>query len=265
MNVYKLLFFFWYHTVWNPAIETVKEAVPGRISTVSRNFNLSLFVYFLGLLLILSGCSQGKNDEKRVEIPVDSVAVIDGDTLKVKMNGKEDTIRLLLVDTPEINHPRLGEQPLGEEAKQFTKQMIENAKTIELEKGGPGRDKYGRFLAYVYVDGKSLQEELLKNGLARLAYVDQPHVKYVDQYEKIQKEAQLKGIGIWQWKNYVQKDGFHKEAVGFVASKNSDVYHPADCDVVKQIKPENRLYFMTEQDAQASGRHRSKVEKCWAH
>ncbi|WP_335342408.1 thermonuclease family protein [Polycladomyces zharkentensis] len=232
---------------------------------MTRRLYLSLFLSFLSLFLMLSGCSEGKHEVKRVAIPVDSVTVIDGDTIKVKMNGKEDTVRLLLVDTPETHHPRLGKQPFGEEAKRFTERMIENAKTIELEKDVSERDKFGRFLAYVYVDGKSLQEELLKNGLARVAYVYQPNVKYVDEYEKIQKEAQKKGVGIWQWENYVQKDGFHREAVGFVASKNSDVYHPADCDVVNEIKPENRIYFMTEQEAQASGRHRSQVEKCWVN
>lgn len=231
----------------------------------------SIFIFLMGcLLIVVSGCSENDAEGKRVEIPVDSVTVIDGDTLKVKMNGKEDTVRLLLVDTPETNHPRLGKQPLGEEAKQFTKKMIENAKKIELEKDVSERDKYGRFLAYVYVDGKSLQEELLKNGLARVAYVYQPNVKYVDEYEKIQKEAQKKGIGIWQWENYVQKDGYHKEVVEkaedeFVASKNSDVYHPTDCHVVKEIKPENRIYFETEQEAKASGRQRSEVAECWDH
>ncbi|RAL24400.1 hypothetical protein [Thermoflavimicrobium daqui] len=50
---------------------------------------------------------------------------------------------------------------------------------------------------------------------------------------------------------------------GFVASVNSDVYHPANCKVVDKIKKENRIYFKTEEAAKKSGRHRSDVKECW--
>lgn len=139
-------------------------------------------------------------------------SVIDGDTIKVYINDKVETVRFLLVDTPETNHPRLGKQPFGEDAKEFTKAMLEG-KTVQLEKDVSDRDKYGRLLYYVYVDGKSVQEELLKNGLARVAYVYAPNTKYVDRYYEIQKEAQQQEIGIWSIENYAKEDGFHKEVV----------------------------------------------------
>src|SRR5690606_3633650 len=148
-------------------------------------------------------------------------SVVDGDTIKVYINGKVESVRFLLVDTPETNHPRLGKQPFGEEAKEFTRQMLEG-KTVQLEKDVSDRDKYGRLLYYVYIDGKSVQEELLKNGLARVAYVYAPNTKYVDRYYEIQKEAQQKGIGIWSIENYTQEDGFHKEVVEGETSSNSN-------------------------------------------
>lgn len=150
-------------------------------------------------------------------------SVVDGDTIKVYINGKVESVRFLLVDTPETNHPRLGKQPFGEEAKEFTRQMLEG-KTVQLEKDVSDRDKYGRLLYYVYIDGKSVQEELLKNGLARVAYVYAPNTKYVDRYYEIQKEAQQKGIGIWSIENYAQEDGFHKEVVEEEVVEN----HPND-------------------------------------
>lgn len=215
------------------------------------------------LIFLLSGCSK----DDKVEIPASSVQVIDGDTIKVRMKGKEDTVRFLLVDAPETHNDRLGKQPLGDEAKEFTEQMIKHAKKIELEKDQSTRDNYGRFLAYVYADGKSVQEELLKNGFARVAYVYKPNTKYAKEYEEFEQQARNKKVGIWQWDEYVRKDGFHPEATRnvFAASKNSDVYHPADCYVVKDIKPDNLIYFYSEASAKASGRHRSDVKGCWAH
>jgi micrococcal nuclease len=139
--------------------------------------------------------------------------VIDGDTFEAIVSGKEVTIRMLLVDTPETKHPTKGEQPFGKEASNFTKQLI-SGKTVELEQDvNNGPDKYGRLLYYVYVDGKSVQEQLLEKGLARVAYVYVPNVKYVDKYREIQAKAQKAGVGIWSIENYAQEDGFHSEVV----------------------------------------------------
>ncbi|WP_338472632.1 thermonuclease family protein [Niallia sp. XMNu-256] len=149
------------------------------------------------------------------------VSVTDGDTIKVRINGSVESVRFLLVDTPETNHPRFGEQPFGQEAKDFVKQLLEG-RTVQLEKDVGDRDKYGRLLYYLYIDGKSVQEELLRNGLARVAYVYAPNTKYVDQYYAIQKEAQKKGVGIWSIENYAREDGFYKEvAEGTQKSTNS--------------------------------------------
>ncbi|MFD1423471.1 thermonuclease family protein [Laceyella tengchongensis] len=216
-------------------------------------------------LLIVAGCG----NEERIEVPKQSVSVVDGDTIKVKMKKKEETVRLLFVDTPEINHPNFGKQPLGDEAKAFTQKLINEAKKIELEKEETKRDKYGRFLAYLHVDGKLLQEELVKEGFARIAYVEQPDAKYLEELRKAEQEAKRKKVGIWQWDSYTKKDGFHVEALKnerniFVASKNSDVYHPIGCHVVKDIKPENLMYFYSEQEAMKTNRHRSGVKECWS-
>ncbi|MDN4594682.1 thermonuclease family protein [Polycladomyces subterraneus] len=60
---------------------------------------------------------------------------------------------------------------MGSEASAFTKNLLTHAKHITLEFDVEKRDKYGRMLAYVYADGKSVQEELLKQGLARVGYI----------------------------------------------------------------------------------------------
>jgi micrococcal nuclease len=118
---------------------------------------------------------------------------IDGDTVEISLNGKEEKVRMLCVDTPETHHPRLGVQPFGPEASNFTKETLYVGRKIQVELGiGGGRDKYGRLLAYIYVDGKMFNEILLEKGLARVAYIYAPNTKYVDEFYAIQKKSTTK-------------------------------------------------------------------------
>lgn len=82
-------------------------------------------------------------------------------------NGNEETVRLLLVDTPETVHPSKPVQPFGPEASKFTKELMPAGSEVEVETGIGERDKYGRLLAYFYVDGKMVNKLLLEKGLAR--------------------------------------------------------------------------------------------------
>lgn len=167
------------------------------------------------------------------------VRVVDGDTIKVDIGGSEESVRFLLVDTPETSHPQLGKQPFGEEAKAFVQEMLEG-KTVQLEKDVSDRDKYNRLLYYIYVDGVSVQEELLRNGLARVAYVYAPNTKHVDKYYALQKEAQEKAIGIWSVENYATDDGFNKEVIEGTQEKPVDTSSEneegsADCTIKGNI------------------------------
>ncbi|MGD6872648.1 thermonuclease family protein [Sutcliffiella horikoshii] len=211
---------------------------------------------------------------ERTEVPL--VRVIDGDTIKVIINNKEENIRFLLVDTPETNHPRMdGPQPFGPEAKEFMEEFMEGGK-IEIELDVSERDHYGRILAYVYVNGVSAQEELLKRGLARVAYIFPPNTRYVDTYQAIQEKAQAEGIGIWSVENYAQEDGFYPEYVedpdlkapteenpvtdnctvkGNISSSGEKIYHVETGAYYDRTIPEE--CFNTEQEAQKAGYRKS--------
>ncbi|PJN64546.1 SPBc2 prophage-derived endonuclease YokF precursor [Paenibacillus sp. GM1FR] len=139
--------------------------------------------------------------------PATLVEVTDGDTLKVTVEGKEEKVRLLLIDTPESVHPEKEEQPFAKDASNFVKKQVAKG-NMELELDVSERDKYGRLLAYVWIDNKMLNEQLLEYGLARVAYIYPPNTKYVDQFEEIQKQARVKAKGIWSIENYVQDSGF---------------------------------------------------------
>ncbi|WP_301107642.1 thermonuclease family protein [Sporosarcina sp.] len=145
-------------------------------------------------------------------IPVELVKTIDGDTIKIMYEGEEKNVRYLLIDTPETNHPRLGKQPFGQEAKVRNQELLQKGQ-LEIEFDiGEKYDKYGRLLAYIYIDGKSVQEQLLKEGLARVAYVYPPNTRYLDEFEKAEKQAKKSGIGIWTLEDYATDRGFDSDA-----------------------------------------------------
>lgn len=141
-------------------------------------------------------------------IPVELVKTVDGDTIKIIYQGQEKNVRYLLIDTPETSHPRLGKQPFGEEAKERNRQLINSGKlSIEFDVG-QRYDKYGRLLAYVYVDGKSVQQTLLREGLARVAYVYPPNTRHLDTFREAEAKAKAERLNIWSVDGYVDNSGF---------------------------------------------------------
>ncbi len=167
------------------------------------------------VLLVLAGCTMGqslKSTKNQNQEQVEVVSVMDGDTMKVKYKGEIKKVRYLLVDAPEMYHKKLGEQPFGREAQTRNREILNHAKevTLEFDVGGK-EDKYGRLLAYVYADGKSVQEQLIREGLVRVGYIYEPNTKYVDKYKAIQEEAKKEKKGIWQYDGYVTDRGFNKE------------------------------------------------------
>lgn len=178
--------------------------------------------------------------------------VIDGDTIRIQYEGASEKVRFLLVDTPETKHETLGEQPFGPEAKQFMKELLKGEDYVYIEFDVSYRDKYKRLLGYIYTeDGISLQEELLKNGLARVAYIYDPNTKHVDWFKDVQKVAQKSAIGIWSVEDYVTNRGYDKEAYN-EAVKNA-TEEPAEapqqdgeaCDIKGNINAKgNKIYHM---------------------
>ena len=165
------------------------------------------------------------------KLPATITKVVDGDTMHILIDGKEETIRLLLVDTPETVSPSQPIQPFGPEASSFAKRTL-NGKKVEIEIDVSERDKYGRLLCYLYIGDQMFQEMLLEQGLARVAYIYPPNVKYVDEFRNIQRKAQLKAKGIWSIENYAQEDGFHEEIVNTSAKPNPSLTPTSNGDVV---------------------------------
>lgn len=213
-------------------------------------------------VLMLAACQ-----EEPDRIPAVIEKVVDGDTLKVNVNGKSETVRLLLVDTPESVHPSKPVQPYAVEASNFVKEQLPEGKKVELELDAGERDKYRRLLAYVWIGETMLNEHLLEKGYARVAYVFEPNTKYVDRFREIQKKAQKQELNIWSIENYATDKGFeetqtnHGETVkqgcdspvikGNINSNGEKIYHTPRSPQYKVTKPE--MMFCTEEEAKAAG------------
>ena len=119
--------------------------------------------------------------------------IVDGDTV-VLANGER--VRYIGVDTPELHHPRKPVQYYAREAAEFNRRLVER-QPVRLEFDVERRDRYGRTLAYLFLqDGTFVNAELVRQGYAQLLTIP-PNVKYVDLFTKLQKEAREAGRGLW--------------------------------------------------------------------
>lgn len=134
--------------------------------------------------------------------------VVDGDTIIVEINGTEERVRFIGVDTPETKHPKKGVEHFGPEASAFTKEKLDG-KIVYLEKDVSDRDRYNRILRYVWLENpgskytdedikeKQFNAILVKEGYAKISTFP-PDVKNQDLYKELEKEAREKERGLWK-------------------------------------------------------------------
>ncbi len=124
---------------------------------------------------------------------------VDGDTANFKTSsGTVYKTRFLAVDTPETVHPTKGVEPYGKEASDYTCETLTNAKEIKLEydDNSDREDKYGRTLAWVWVDGVLLQQSLVEKGLAEVAYLYDDY-QYTSLLQDAEAVAKANKVGQW--------------------------------------------------------------------
>ena len=126
------------------------------------------------------------------------VNVVDGDTIDVARgaDGRDtDTVRLLGIDTPETHHPTKPVECFGPEATSFTEEHLAG-RSVQLEADIEERDRYGRRLAYVVVDGERFNDELLRRGYARLLVIEPNHA-HARTMLREELDAKRAGRGLW--------------------------------------------------------------------
>lgn len=188
------------------------------------------------------------------------ISVKDGDTIEILYQGQPLKIRLYAIDAPEKD------QDFGSKAKQFTSQLA-FSKLVKADI--KNKDMYGRSVAEVFLpNGKSLNQELLKNGYAW-------HYKEYNKKEKLselENTARDKRLGLWAGKDPQAPWEFRKEKKSgikspnkpiskmsdlksgmYVASLNSKKFHRNTCPYGKKIPKQNRVYFNSSASAKAQG------------
>ncbi len=135
---------------------------------------------------------QGNN---RLEAQI--VRVVDGDTIVAEVGGIEETIRLIGVDTPETKHPTKPVECFGPEAASYTASLLPPGQAVWLEFDLERRDRYNRFLAYVWLDDQTMINQLLiQQGYATPLTI-KPNDRYAPDFDRLSRDAQGQGQGIW--------------------------------------------------------------------
>lgn len=122
----------------------------------------------------------------------------DGDTARFEVDGENVRVRFLGINTPEVSGENKVEEPYGNEALAYTRQKLENAKKIEIEYDtvADKEDRYGRKLAWIWVDDELFELELLEKGLAK-TYMLKNNYLYAAELKEAESKAKEAKIGVW--------------------------------------------------------------------
>jgi len=125
------------------------------------------------------------------------VRVIDGDSLEVKLDGGNEKVRLIGVDTPEMGRNDRVVEYFAAEAAAFTRKLAQGKRVkLETDPEGDTRDRYGRALRYVYLpDGRMLNAVIVSEGYGH-AYTRFPFSR-LEEFRKLEREARDAGRGLW--------------------------------------------------------------------
>lgn len=124
--------------------------------------------------------------------------VIDGDTIEVMIDGKNEKLRLIGVDTPETVDPQKSVECFGKESSSKANEMLLNKKVKLVGDETQGeKDKYGRLLRYIYrEDGVFYNKWIIENGYAHEYTYNKPY-KYQTDFKQAEKTARENQLGLW--------------------------------------------------------------------
>jgi micrococcal nuclease len=125
------------------------------------------------------------------------VRVVDGDTIRVVRNGREEAVRYIGVDTPESVKPGAPVECYGKAASAANRRLVEGER-VRMVGDVEARDRYGRRLAYVYRarDGLFVNAALVRAGYATPLTVP-PNVAHADDFADLARRARRAGRGLW--------------------------------------------------------------------
>lgn len=164
-----------------------------------------LIVFFMFFTLISCGGNVKESNFQKVNFN----KVVDGDTIKISIDGKLQDIKLLLVSAPKIR----GGYKFSTEARKFAQNKLSDDEFIYLEMDKQEKDKSGRLLAYVWHkengELKMLNDEIVREGFGRVVKTFED-AKYLSVLNLSQESAKVERKNIWSIDGYVTENGFKK-------------------------------------------------------
>lgn len=170
------------------------------MSTRTRTALKGLFLAMIVAAAFAAGATFGRwmtvreaaSSEHRV------VRTVDGDTLVVAVEGRQEKVRLIGVDTPESVDPRRPVECFGREAARRTAELTDGKRVrLERDTAAGDRDSFGRLLRYVYLeDGTLLNELLIRDGYAH-EYTHRRPYEFRQRFKDAERDARQAGRGLW--------------------------------------------------------------------
>lgn len=206
------------------------------------------------------------------------VSVVDGDTVKVSIDGKTETIRIIGLNTPETVDPRTTVECFGKEASAKAKELL-SGKTVTLEADPPQgeRDKYGRLLRYVFLsDGRDFGKTMIADGYA-YEYTYNTSYKYQLSYKEAEATAKSQLRGLWSantcnglattntTSNATPTASSSSSAGGKYytsSASNASKYYPEACSAWESLSKDNLKSFNSLNELLAVYPNRTLAESC---
>lgn len=195
------------------------------------------------------------------------ISVVDGDTIKVDINGTTETIRIIGLNTPETVDPRKPVECFGKEASNKAKELL-SGKTVTLEADSTQgeRDKYGRLLRYVFLsNGTDYGKYMISSGYAYEYTYSKPY-KYQVSYKSAQKSAEVSKVGLWgdgSCKTETKAIPPASSTMYYTSSyKTSKYYYPTSCDGWKSLDAKYLKSFPTLEALLATYPNRTLSPSC---
>ena len=166
-----------------------------RIARRHRGIAPLLLLVAVLVVVLLHGRSTGSHDglgQAKV------VRVVDGDTIRVSLDGRVERVRYIGIDTPESVKPGTPVQCYAKRASAANAALVAG-RSVRLVGDVEQRDRYGRLLAYVYraADGLFVNLELAKQGFAAPLTIP-PNVAHAAEFAKLARGARDAGRGLWK-------------------------------------------------------------------
>jgi micrococcal nuclease len=174
------------------------------VALLSRGPSLGAIALLIVLIVVLvsGGGDEGSGDGgiaadegSRRGIVVAVADIVDGDTIEVLIDGTEEDVRYIGVDTPESVKPGAAVECFGPEASDFNERLV-GGERVRLEFGPERRDDYGRLLAYVYVGDRFVNADLVRRGYATTLTIS-PNDQFAPLFDRLEQEAGNAGRGLW--------------------------------------------------------------------